>query len=64
MNHELLTPMGTLGWFALLVIELIRSGRLGEWLVPVFLGMAIIPCWAVAPAALREDSSFKTVIYT
>jgi hypothetical protein len=64
MNHELLTPMGTLGWFALLVIEPIRSGRLGELLVPAFLGMAIIACWAVAPAALPEDSSLKTVIYT
>ena len=56
--------MGTLGWFALLVIEPIRSGRLGELLVPAFLGMAIIACWAVAPAALPEDSSLKTVIYT
>lgn len=64
MNHELLTPIGTIGWFALLVIGLIRSGRVGELLVPAFLGMAIIDCWAVAPAALPEDSSLKTVIYT
>jgi hypothetical protein len=26
--------------------------------------MAIIDCWAVAPAALRKDPSLTTVIYT
>lgn len=64
MNHELLTPIGTIGWFAMLVIGPIRSGRLGELLMPVFLGMAIIDCWAVAPAALRKDHSLRMVIYT
>ncbi|WP_461782626.1 hypothetical protein [Prosthecobacter sp.] len=64
MNHELLTPIGTIGWFAMLVIGPIRSGRFGELFLPVFLGMAIIDCWAVAPAALRKDPSLTTVIYT
>ena len=63
-NHDMLTPVGTIGWFAMLVIGPIRSGRLGELLVPVFLGMAIIDCWAVAPAALRENPSLSIAIYT
>lgn len=62
MNHELLTPIGTIGWFAMLVIGPIRSGRFGELLIPVFLGMAIIDCWAVASAALHNNPSLRAII--
>ncbi|MBB5033830.1 hypothetical protein [Prosthecobacter vanneervenii] len=61
MNPDLLTPIGTIGWFAMLVIGPIRRESLSEILVPILFGMAIIDAWAVAPAAIRKDPSWKTV---
>jgi hypothetical protein len=62
MNPELLTPIGTTGWFAMLVIGPLRSGRYGELFLPIFLGMAIIDWWAVAPAAIHKGPSWSSVI--
>lgn len=62
MNPDLLTPIGTVGWFAMLVIGPLRSGRYGELLLPVFLGMLIIDWWAVAPAAIHKDPSWRAVM--
>lgn len=59
MNHELLTPIGTIGWFAMLVIGPIRRQQYGEILIPVIFGMAIIDAWAVAPSALRQEQSSR-----
>ena len=62
MNPDLLTPIGTIGWFAMLVIGPLLSGRYRELLLPFFLGMLIIDWWAVAPAAIHEDPSWNSVI--
>ena len=61
MNPDLLTPIGTIGWFAMLVIGPIRRGRLSEMLIPILFGMAIIDAWAVAPAVVHKDPSTKTL---
>jgi hypothetical protein len=61
MNPDLLTPIGTIGWFAMLVIGPIRKGRLGELLVILLFVMPFIDMWAVAPGVLRKDPSWKTV---
>ncbi len=50
-----------IGWFAMLVIGPIRRGSLSEMLVTILFGMAIIDVWAVAPAAIRKDPSWRTV---
>jgi hypothetical protein len=61
MNPEMLTPIGTIGWFAMLVIGPIRRGRFGELVLPLLFGMGVIDVWAVAPAQVSEDTSWKTV---
>ncbi|MFN0075420.1 MAG: hypothetical protein ACKVY0_02985 [Prosthecobacter sp.] len=55
----MLTPIGTIGWFAMLVIGPIRRQQYGEILIPVIFGMAIIDAWAVAPSALRQEHSSR-----
>ena len=62
LNHDMLTPVGTIGWFAMLVIGPIRRQNYGEILIPVIFGMAIIDAWAVAPAALRLEQSSRLEI--
>lgn len=59
LNHDMLTPIGTIGWFAMLVIGPIRRQQYVEILIPVIFGMAIIDAWAVAPAALRQEQSSR-----
>lgn len=59
VNHDLLTPVGTIGWFAMLLIGPIRRRQYGEMLIPVIFGMAIIDAWAAAPAALRLEKSSR-----
>lgn len=54
LNNEMLTPIGTIGWFAMLVIGPIKRRQYGEVLIPIIFGMVIIDAWAVAPSALRQ----------
>ena len=62
MPHEALTPVGTFGWFAMLIIHAIRSKRYAELFIPIVFGMGIIDAWAVAPAALRRDHQGSGVL--
>ncbi len=55
MQNETLTSIGTIGWFAMLIIGALRQKQYGELLVPLFLGMLIIDAWAVAPAQFQQE---------
>lgn len=59
MDHSLLTPVGTYGWFAMLIIGPLRSGRYWDLLGPVLFAMLIIDFWAVAPLGLNREHSWK-----
>lgn len=57
LNHDMLTPVGTFGWFAMLVIGPIKRQQFVEILIPVVFSMLIIDTWAVMPLELRQKPS-------
>jgi hypothetical protein len=59
LNHDMLTPVGTFGWFAMLVMGPILRQQYVQILIPVVFSMLIIDTWAVIPVELRQNPSLK-----
>lgn len=64
LNQDMLTPVGTFGWFAMLVIGPIRRQQYGQILIPVVFCMLIIDTWAVMPLELRQNPSLQMEVAT
>mgnify|MGYP001315034629 CR=1 FL=1 len=57
-----LTPIGTTGWFVMLLTKALIQKSVGLVVMILAFSMGIIDFWAVAPLHLREQSSTLSFI--
>lgn len=61
MTAEIITPIGTCSWFALIIANAIRTKRWADLFVGLLFSMLIVDSWAVAPLALQANPNDRSL---